>query len=87
MAEGKKKGCSVEQPFFCPGKQSVGLLVTRVIAFGRTFVFCLVTPHAEGMPGLEVPFFVRWEVFAFVTGIAIVLALMFGVGKDCRPFS
>lgn len=67
-------------------KQSVGLLVTRVIAFGRAFVFCLVAPHAEGMPGLEVPFFVRWEVFVSVTGVAVVLGLMLGVGKDCRPF-
>jgi hypothetical protein len=39
------------------------------------------------MPGLEIPFFVRWEVFVFVTGVAVVLGLMFGVGKDGRPFS
>lgn len=81
-----KKGCSVEQPFLCPGNQPAGLLVARVVAFGRTFVFRLVTPHAEGMPGLEVPFFIRWEVFVFVTGVAVVLGLMRGVGKDGRPF-
>lgn len=60
--------------------------MTGVVAFGRPFVFCLVTPHAEGMPGLEVPLFVPWEVFVFVAGVAVVPGLMLGMGKDRGPF-